>query len=62
MKIVKVISILLIVTGGIGVILGGMMFGDIGIAAFIGAITANLSGVGFLTINKKVTQPVSKEN
>ena len=50
----KVISILLIVTGGIGVILGGMMFGDIGIAAFIGAITAILSGVGFLMVGKKL--------
>jgi uncharacterized membrane protein len=48
----KIISILLIVTGAIGIILGGMMFGDIGIAAFIGAITAILSGIGFFIVNK----------
>jgi len=49
----KIISILLLVTGGIGVILGFMMFGDIGIAALIGAITAILSGIGFFKLSKK---------
>ena len=48
----KVIGILLLVVGGIGILLGGMMFGDIGIAAWIGAVTAILSGIGFLKSNK----------
>ena len=48
----KIIGILLIVVGAIGIFLGGMMFGDIGIAAFIGAISAILSGVGFLICDK----------
>ncbi|WP_167859166.1 hypothetical protein [Paenibacillus cymbidii] len=51
----KIIGILLVVVGVIGIILGGMMVGDIGIAAMIGAITAVLSGVGFLLMSKKTT-------
>ena len=47
-----VIGILLIIWGIIGVLMGGMMFGDIGVAAIIGAITAILSGVGFILVNK----------
>ena len=43
----KIISILLIILGAIGMLLGGMMFGDIGIAAMIGSLTALLSGIGF---------------
>lgn len=48
----KVIGILLIAVGIIGLIMGGMMFGDMGIAAFIGAAAAILSGIGFLRCNK----------
>ena len=50
----KVIGILLIVLGVIGVLLGSMMFGDIGIAAMIGAGSAILSGVGFVLADKKI--------
>jgi len=48
----KIIGILLLVVGVIGVLLGGMMFGDIGIAALIGAATAILSGIGFMKADK----------
>jgi hypothetical protein len=48
----KIIGILLLIVGAIGVLLGSMMFGDIGIAALIGAVTAILSGIGFLKLSK----------
>jgi uncharacterized membrane protein len=48
----KVFGILLLVIGGIGIVLGGMMFGDIGTAAMIGAVTAIVSGIGFLKLEK----------
>jgi len=51
----KIIGILLIVVGVIGIIMGVNMFGDIGVAAMIGAITALLSGIGFLLASKKTT-------
>lgn len=44
----KTIGILLIVVGALGILLGAMMFGDIGIAAWIGAVAALLSGFGFV--------------
>lgn len=43
----KVIGILLIILGIIGIVMGGMMFGDIGIACIVGAMSALLSGIGF---------------
>jgi hypothetical protein len=49
---VKVFGIVLIVIGAIGIIMGGAMFGDIGIAAWVGAITALVTGIGFLKLNK----------
>lgn len=48
----RVIGILLIVLGVLGIIMGLMMFGDIGIAAFIGALSALLSGIGFLKVKR----------
>jgi hypothetical protein len=48
----KLIGILLLVVGGIGLVMGGMMFGDIGMAAWIGSVAALLSGIGFLKLNK----------
>jgi len=50
----KAIAIVLIVFGIIGLILSTLMFGDIGIAAAIGAITAILTGIGFLNANKQL--------
>ena len=47
----KVIGILLIVLGVPGIIMGLMMFGDIGIACLVGAISALLSGIGFLSLS-----------
>lgn len=50
----KVLSVLLILIGIVGLLLSSLMFGDIGIAAAIGSITAILTGVGFSIINKKI--------
>ncbi|MDR1148578.1 MAG: hypothetical protein LBK66_08105 [Spirochaetaceae bacterium] len=48
----KLFGIILIAIGVIGIILGGMMFGDISIAAWIGAVTAIVTGIGFLKLGK----------
>lgn len=48
----KVIGILLVIVGILGIGMGMMMFGDIGIACIVGAITALLSGIGFLKVNR----------
>ncbi len=50
----KVIAILLIILGVLGLVLGGMMFGDIGIACMVGAGAALLSGIGFLSADKRL--------
>ncbi len=50
----KIIGILLLVLGIIGLVMGMMMFGDIGIACIVGALSAILSGIGFLQVAKKL--------
>lgn len=49
----KIVGILLIVLGAIGFLLGLMMYGDIGIACIVGALSALLSRIGFLLTSKK---------
>ena len=50
----KAIGIILIIIGIVGIIMGGMMVGDIGIAAIIGALSALFSGINFLILSKKL--------
>ena len=45
---IKIIATLLIVIGIGGILMGTMMFGDIGVAAMIGGAVGILSGLGFL--------------
>ena len=55
----KIVGILLIILGVAGVIMGAMMFGDIGIACIVGALAALLSGIGFIIVDgqlKKMNQ------
>ena len=52
-KLMKAIGIILIVWGICGIALGTMMYGDIGIACIVGAVTALLSGIGFLLGSRK---------
>ncbi len=48
----KIFGIILIVIGIVGILLGSMMFGDIGLAAWIGSVTALVTGFGFIRLNK----------
>ncbi len=50
----KAIGIILIVWGVVGLLMGMVMFGDIGIACIVGAVTAILSGLGSLNASKKL--------
>ena len=52
----KRIGILLILLGIVGIVFGTMMFGDIGIACIVGALSALLSGIGFLSAEKRMTK------
>lgn len=47
---IKTIGILLIIVGIFGILMGLMMFGDIGIACIVGALGSLLSGIGFVSI------------
>jgi len=53
-KDAKIVGIILIIFGILSFAMSTMMFGDIGIAAMIGAITAILSGIGILLLDKKI--------
>lgn len=50
----KIIGILLIVLAVAGGLMASLMYGDIGIAALIGALTSLLSGIGLLRVNKAI--------
>ena len=50
----KLIGILLILLGIVGIVMGAMMFCDIGIACIVGALSALLSGFGFLSADKRM--------
>lgn len=50
---VKIIAIILMVLGVVGIWLGAMMFGDIGIACIVGALSALLSGIGFFVSSRQ---------
>jgi len=53
----NVFGIILIVIGVIGFFMGSAMSGDIGIAAWIGAVTALVTGIGFIKLNKLLLPP-----
>ena len=48
----KHVSFALMILGGVGILLGTMMFGDIGIAAMTGGAVGVLSGYGFRLIDQ----------
>ncbi|MGR5869159.1 hypothetical protein ACT7C5_23105 [Bacillus pacificus] len=50
----KAIAIILILIGIFGILMGGMMFGDIGIAAIIGSLAALFSGIGFWKLDSQL--------
>ena len=56
----KVIGILLVILGIIGLLMGMLMFGDIGIACMVGALSALLSGIGFIIVNGKISNSSSR--
>jgi hypothetical protein len=56
----RVIAVLLILLGLAGCGMGSMMFGDIGIAAIIGATAAFLSGIGFWIVGGHLKSPTTK--
>ena len=50
----KVIWILLMLLGILGVLMGCVMYGDIGIACIVCALSALLSGIGFVIVSRKI--------
>lgn len=53
----KIISLLLVFLGVVGLGVSGMMFGDLGIAGGIGSLSALLSGVGFWLADFALNKP-----
>lgn len=51
---IKIVGIILIIVGIIGFILGAMMFGDIGVSCSVAALVSLISGIGFISIDKKM--------
>ncbi len=52
----RVIGVLLIILGIIGLIMGAVMFGDIGVACIVAALAALLSGIGFLVAAARINR------
>lgn len=50
----KIIGILLIILGIVGIGCGFLAYGDIGIACWIGGLSALLSGIGFMVTAKRI--------
>jgi membrane associated rhomboid family serine protease len=51
------VAILLLIAGLMGVIMVTIMFGDIGTAVTIAALTAILALIGFVIIRKQISKP-----
>lgn len=58
---VKVIGIILVVLGILGIFMGMMMFGDIGIACLVGAVTALLSGIALIQVANAIKKLKQKQ-
>ena len=53
---VKHVGLGLMIIGAFGILMGTMMFGDIGVAAMIGGAVGILSGYGFRLIDKGASE------
>ncbi len=56
------VGVLLIVLGAFGVVIGGNMIGDIGVACLVGAVAAIISGIGFLVTSSRIKKLENKQN
>ena len=56
------VGVLLIILGAAGIIVGGNMFGDIGIACLVGAGAALIAGIGFLVASSRIKKLENKLN
>ena len=52
----KHVSLALMILGALGILMGAMMFGDIGTAAMIGGAVGILSGYGFRLLNQNTSE------